>query len=117
MLKSTTTLKVISVASVISLALFAQLAAAQTYDANGNLISPASNSANTTTNTSNSTLTPATNASGTTSSTSGTTGTTPGVPNTGAGGNAAENMMVLVASGVAALAGILYLSRRAMVRE
>lgn len=40
------------------------------------------------------------------------TGTTPGVPNTGAGGDAAANALVLAVTGLVALGGIGYLATR-----
>lgn len=40
-----------------------------------------------------------------------TTGTTPAVPNTGAGGDTAANVVVLAGSALAALAGATYLGR------
>lgn len=51
------------------------------------------------------------------SSTSGMTGTTtgsttPGLPNTGAGGNAATNMSLLLGSGLIVVGGAVYLTRR-----
>ncbi|MGE5540687.1 MAG: hypothetical protein ACM3TU_00150 [Bacillota bacterium] len=51
--------------------------------------------------------------SSTTDTTAGTytASTTPGTPNTGAGGNAAENVIMLVGTGALALAGATYLLR------
>lgn len=49
----------------------------------------------------------------TTGSASTTASTTPGVPNTGAGGDAAQNLLLLGISAAVALAGIAYLSARA----
>ena len=42
----------------------------------------------------------------------GTTGTTPGVPNTGAGGDAAGNLAILGASALVAIGGAAYLARQ-----
>ncbi len=50
----------------------------------------------------------------TTSTTTGTT--TPGIPNTGAGGDAATNALVLAITGAAALGGIGYLATRRGIR-
>ena len=46
-------------------------------------------------------------------STTGSAGmvTTPGIPNTGAGGNAAANIMTLVVSAIIAVGGATYLTR------
>lgn len=45
--------------------------------------------------------------------TTGTTSTsTPGTPNTGAGGSAAANLIILGSTAAIALAGLTYLSRR-----
>lgn len=41
----------------------------------------------------------------------GTTSATPGTPNTGAGGNAADNALMLVSTGAVALLGATYLLR------
>jgi hypothetical protein len=54
-----------------------------------------------------------TGSTGTTSGTGGgTTGTTPGTPNTGLGGDSAAALSMLLASGIGAVAGALYLKRR-----
>lgn len=57
---------------------------------------------------------------GITATTSGTGGsidtTTPGAPNTGAGGDAAANLLVLGISGLVLVAGGAYLARRAATR-
>lgn len=37
--------------------------------------------------------------------------TTPGVPNTGAGGDAAANWIILAATGIVMIGGIIYLAR------
>lgn len=56
-----------------------------------------------------------TNPGGTgTNNTDGGTATTPGVPNTGLGGDAAATLALLTISGLAAVGGALYLSRRGM---
>lgn len=47
----------------------------------------------------------------TTTNTTGTSATTPTAPNTGAGGNAADNYLVLGASALVAAAGAAYLAR------
>lgn len=47
-----------------------------------------------------------------TSTTHGATSTTPGVPNTGAGGNAAVNFAVLGAAALVAAGGAAYLARK-----
>jgi hypothetical protein len=47
----------------------------------------------------------------TTTTTGDTTGATPGAPNTGAGGNAAMNELILLASAGIAVGGIVYLYR------
>jgi hypothetical protein len=53
--------------------------------------------------------------SGTTGTTdTSTTGTTPGVPNTGLGGNATTNILLLVISAAVALAGVGYISRTSL---
>ncbi len=53
-----------------------------------------------------------TNSSGTfNSSTSNTSNTTPGVPNTGAGGNALTNILLLGSSALVMAGGVSYLSR------
>lgn len=44
--------------------------------------------------------------------TTSATGTAPGVPNTGAGGDAATNALVLAIAGVVALGGVGYLATR-----
>ncbi|MGH7141604.1 MAG: hypothetical protein ACREGH_03165 [Minisyncoccia bacterium] len=72
----------------------------------------------------NTTTNPATTGTGTaqrsgttatgTGATTGRTGT-PGVPNTGAGGDAAMNLALLVVSGFAAVAAAAYLARRRIV--
>ncbi len=46
------------------------------------------------------------------SSTAGVTGTTPGVPNTGAGGDAASNLAMLGVAALVAIGGAAYLSRK-----
>lgn len=52
-----------------------------------------------------------------TTTTTGTTSTTsPGVPNTGAGGDAAANALALAVTGLVALGGIGYLATRKGVR-
>ena len=43
--------------------------------------------------------------------TSATSSTTPGTPNTGAGGDAATNAVVLTLSGLVAVAGLAFLAR------
>ncbi|MDB5194907.1 MAG: hypothetical protein JWO84_91 [Parcubacteria group bacterium] len=48
---------------------------------------------------------------GSTTTTTGTTVTTPGTPNTGAGGNAGENALILTGTGAVALLGATYLLR------
>lgn len=50
------------------------------------------------------------------SMTSTSTTTVPGVPNTGAGGDAALNMLVLFASGTLAIGGAAYITRRTVRR-
>jgi hypothetical protein len=52
-----------------------------------------------------------TNSSANTNSTSNSTSVNPGVPNTGAGGNAAETVLVLVLSSAVALGGIRLLAK------
>jgi hypothetical protein len=52
----------------------------------------------------------------TTSATDPTTTSAPGTPNTGAGGDAASNLLVLATTGVAALAGVAFLARKAIAR-
>ncbi len=42
--------------------------------------------------------------------------TTPGTPNTGLGGNASANVLILGTSAAVAAAGALYLSRRLMTK-
>lgn len=48
----------------------------------------------------------------TTSTTTPTSVTTPGVPNTGAGGDAMTNWLILAVSGIVVLAGIGYIATR-----
>ena len=59
--------------------------------------------------------TSSTTGTGTTGSTA-TTGTTPGAPNTGAGGAATANILLLFGSALAVVGGTAYLSRRARTR-
>jgi hypothetical protein len=89
----------------------AGLAFAQSYGTTGSTGSSGTgaSAASPTTNTSG------TAGSATTNSSSGTTGsssTTPGVPNTGAGGDAAANLAVLGASAIVVAGGAAYLASR-----
>jgi hypothetical protein len=54
--------------------------------------------------------------SGVASAQTTTASTTVGTPNTGAGGETSQNVMLLATSGAAALAGALYLARRAKLQ-
>ena len=111
------TAKVLTSAGLASALLLgsATMAFAQSYTPSTGSSYTSSTGTTGTTGTSGTTGTTATSGttgtSGTTTGT-GTTGTTPGAPNTGAGGNAATNIALLVASALAVLAGGTYLARK-----
>ncbi len=64
-------------------------------------------------------VTASTTSSGTTGTTdtTGTSATTPGAPNTGEGGDATTNMLLLAVSGLVVIAGGAYLARRAVTAQ
>jgi hypothetical protein len=98
--------KVLGAAAVLSLLAMAAPVMAQTYTTNPTTGASVTGS---TTGTSGATGTSATTG---TTGTSVTSSSTPGAPNTGAGGDTTENLLLLGLSGLVVVAGGAYLARK-----